>query len=139
MSSLLSKAHEAKVSNAGELVLWGSGTPRREFLHVDDCADALVEIMKRYSDRKHINVGSGEDLEIRELATAIADVVGFEGRIVHDLTKPGGTPRKLMSGEKLKALGWKSRIGLREGLANAYQAFLEEQAGTNAGYSAEPS
>ena len=127
--ALIRKAHEAKMSNAGELVLWGSGAPRREFLHVDDCADALVEIMKRYSDREHINVGSGEDLEIRELATVIADVVGFKGRIFHDLTKPDGTPRKLMSGEKLKALGWKPRIGLREGLANAYQAFLEEQAG----------
>ena len=129
VAALIRKAHEAKVSGAEELVIWGSGTPRREFLHVDDCADALVEIMKRYSEEEHINVGSGEDLQIRELADLITDVVGFKGRIVHDLSKPDGTPRKLMSGEKLKALGWKPRLSLREGLADAYRAFLREQAG----------
>ena len=127
--ALIRKSHEAKVSGAEELVIWGSGTPRREFLHVDDCADALVEILKRYSEEEHINVGSGEDLQIRELADLITDIVGFKGRIVHDLSKPDGTPRKLMSGEKLKALGWKPRLSLREGLADAYRAFLREQAG----------
>lgn len=128
VAALIRKAHEARMTGADELVIWGSGKPRREFLHVDDCADALVEIMKRYSDEEHINVGSGDDLEIRELAGLIADVVGFRGRIVHDLTKPDGTPRKLMSGDKLKALGWKPRLGLRDGLANAYAAFLAEHA-----------
>ncbi|MCL4765389.1 MAG: GDP-L-fucose synthase [Hyphomicrobiaceae bacterium] len=129
VAALIRKAHEAKEKGAGELVIWGSGKPRREFLHVDDCADALVEIMKRYSAEEHINVGSGEDLEIGDLAQLIADVVGFKGRIANDPEKPDGTPRKLMSGDKLKAMGWKPRLGLRDGLANAYAAFLAEHTG----------
>ncbi len=126
--ALIRKAHEAKVRNEPSLMIWGTGTPRREFLHVDDCADALVHVMTRYSEAEHINVGSGEDLPIIELARLICDVVGFEGEIVCDPTKPDGTPRKLMSGEKLRALGWRPRIGLREGLASAYEAFLAEAA-----------
>ena len=121
--ALIRKAHEAKQAGSPTMEIWGSGTPRREFLHVDDCADALVHIMKNYSDDEHINVGSGEDLTIADLARLVAEVVGFKGEIVHDRTKPDGTPRKLMSGDKLKALGWRPRIELRDGLGDAYGAF----------------
>ena len=126
--ALIRKAHEAKLRGDKQMVIWGTGTPRREFLHVDDCADALVLIMTRYSDAEHINVGSGEDLTIAELTRMVCDAVGFNGAIEHDLSKPDGTPRKLMSGDKLRALGWRPRIGLREGLAGAYAAFLEQDA-----------
>ena len=122
--ALIRKAHDAKVSDAPYLTVWGTGTPRREFLHVDDCADALVHIMKVYSAYGHINVGSGSDLTIAELARLVADVVGFRGEIRYDVSKPDGTPRKLMSGDKLAALGWRPRIPLREGLAETYRAFL---------------
>lgn len=124
LPALIRKAHEAKLEGAREMVIWGSGEPRREFLYVDDCADALVHIMKVYSDFEHINVGSGEDIRIIDLARLVAEVVGFEGEIVRDQSKPDGTPRKLMSGEKLKALGWRPRIGLKEGIARSYEAFL---------------
>ena len=127
LPALIRKAHEAKVDGKRELVIWGSGTPRREFMHVNDCADALVHIMKVYSDAGHINVGTGEDLPIIELARLVAGVVGFDGEIVRDPSKPDGTPRKLMSSEKLRALGWRPRIGLREGITNAYMAFLEAE------------
>jgi GDP-L-fucose synthase len=100
--ALLRKAHEAKLSGAESFTIWGTGTPRREFLHVDDCADALVHLMQVYSADEHINVGSGEDLSISELARLVAEVVGFRGAIVHDTSKPDGTPRKLMSGEKVE-------------------------------------
>lgn len=122
--ALLRKAHEAKLRGEQEIVVWGSGTPLREFLHADDCADALVLIMQRYSAQEHINVGSGLDISIADLARLVCEVVGFTGGIRYDTSKPDGTPRKLMSGEKLKQLGWSPRIGLREGLADAYQAFL---------------
>jgi GDP-L-fucose synthase len=122
--ALIRKADEANVRGDNELVIWGTGTPRREFLHVDDCADALVHVMKVYSEPEHINVGSGVDLPIIELARLVAEIVGFKGEIGHDLSKPDGTPRKLMDGEKLRALGWRPRIDLRQGLADAYRAFL---------------
>ena len=122
--ALIRKAHEAKVRNEKTVTVWGSGTPRREFLHVDDCADALVHIMDVYSGDEHINVGSGADLSIAELAQSVAAAVGFTGEIVYDHSKPDGTPRKLMSGEKLRALGWAPRIGLADGLSDAYRAFL---------------
>lgn len=125
--ALIRKAHEAKASGAADLVIWGTGTPRREFLHVDDCADALVLIMKQYSDHEHINVGYGDDLEIGELAKLVAEAVGFRGGIVFDTTKPDGTPRKLMDSAKLRALGWTPSITLREGLKRAYEAFLSEK------------
>src|SRR5262245_33977528 len=115
LPALIRKAHEAKVRGDPEIVIWGTGTPRREFLHVDDCADALVHLLRVYSEPEHINVGSGEDLPILDVAQLICEVVGFEGGIAHDLSKPDGAPRKLMSGNKLKALGWRARIGLREG------------------------
>jgi len=105
-------------------VLWGTGAARREFLHADDCADALVHIMKTYSTAQHINVGCGEDLTILELAQLVAGVTGFEGRIIHDLSKPDGTPRKLMDSSKLKALGWHPSIGLELGIRDTYGWFL---------------
>jgi GDP-L-fucose synthase len=122
--ALLRKAHEARLRGDASFVIWGTGTPRREFLHVDDCADALVHLMQVYSAPEHVNVGSGEDLTIDELARAVADVVGFAGAIEHDRSKPDGTPRKLMSGKKIRALGWRPAITLHEGLADAYRAFL---------------
>lgn len=123
--ALIRKAHEAKIRGDPHFVIWGTGRPRREFLHVNDCADALVHIMKVYSESEHINVGAGKDLTILELARLICEAVGFEGEIHRDLRKPDGTPRKLMSGDKLKSLGWHPRVSLRDGLADAYRAFLE--------------
>lgn len=124
MPALIRKAHEAKISGAPTITVWGTGTPRREFLHADDCADALVFLLKTYSDDEHINVGSGEDVTILELTRLVCDVVGFKGEIVHDLSKPDGTPRKLMSADKLRAMGWSPRIGLRAGLEQTYAWFL---------------
>jgi GDP-L-fucose synthase len=129
LPALIRKAHEAKVRGAGEFVVWGTGTPLREFLHVDDCADALVTVLRRYSDAEPINIGSGKDLTIADLARLVAEAVGFSGEIVMDPSKPDGTPRKLMSGDKLKAIGWRPRIDLRRGIADAYRAFLAESAG----------
>ena len=135
LPALIRKAHEAKMRGEREIVIWGTGTPQREFLHVDDCAEALVHIMKAYSEAAHINVGSGEDLAIIDLARLVAEVVGFKGEIAHDLSKPDGTPRKLMSSEKLRALGWRPRIGLREGIADAYRAFLKDRSASCSGAS----
>jgi GDP-L-fucose synthase len=127
--ALIRKAHEAKVRGDATLTIWGTGTPRREFLHADDCADALVRILKVYSEEEHINVGSGLDLQIAELARLVCEVVGFNGEIVCDRSKPDGTMRKLMSNAKLAALGWHPSISLKEGLADAYKAFLAESEG----------
>ena len=118
--ALIRKAHEAKLTGLDHVTLWGTGTPRREFLFSEDCADALVFILKNYEDFEHINVGSGEDIAILDLMTIIADVVGFEGRIDTDPSKPDGTPRKLMSNEKLARMGWKPATDLREGISRAY-------------------
>ncbi len=126
--ALIRKAHEAKNHRLKELVVWGSGTPRREFLHVDDCADALVHLLKVYSEMEHVNVGSGEDISILELAKIVTDVVGFDGRLVLDMSKPDGTPRKLMSGEKLAALGWKPSQQLKTGILETYQWFVSHVA-----------
>jgi GDP-L-fucose synthase len=125
--ALIRKAHEAKAAGAPSMTIWGTGKPRREFLHVDDCADALVTVMQRYSAAEHINIGSGEDLEVTELARLVCEVVGFSGAIERDLTKPDGTPRKLMSASRLAALGWRPRYSLRDGLADAYRAFLRAE------------
>jgi GDP-L-fucose synthase len=125
LPALIRKAHEAKLAGANELVVWGSGTPRREFLHVDDCADALVRLIQTYSGEEHVNVGSGEDLTIRALAEIVCQAVGFKGEISTDSSKPDGAPRKLMSGEKLKAMGWAPKISLNEGVAATYRWFLE--------------
>jgi len=121
--ALLRKVHEAKRSGAAEIVIWGSGTPRREFLHVDDAASAVVHLMKTYSEAEHVNVGTGEDIAILDLAKLVCDVVGFEGKIATDPSKPDGTPRKLLDVSKLRSTGWRPRYGLRGGLADAYQWF----------------
>ena len=126
--ALMRKAHEARLAGAKELVMWGTGTPRREFLYADDCADALVFLMKNYSGAQHINVGSGEDLEIRELTELVCDVVGFTGEIVADTSKPDGTPRKLMAADKLHGMGWAPKTSLREGLTRTYDWFLANRA-----------
>jgi GDP-L-fucose synthase len=125
MPALIRKAHEAKVKGRPSLTIWGTGSPRREFLHVDDCADACVHVFKTYSADMHLNIGSGDDLSILDLATMVAKIVGFNGNIEHDLTKPDGTPRKLMSADRLRALGWSPRIPLEEGISQAYSAFLK--------------
>jgi GDP-L-fucose synthase len=124
--ALIRKAHEAKVAKAERMTIWGTGTPRREFLHADDCADALVFLMTQFDGYGPVNVGSGTDLTIRELAEMIAAVVGFTGEIDHDLSKPDGTPRKLMSADQLRSLGWQPKVGLREGLAGAYEWYLAD-------------
>lgn len=123
--ALLRKAHEAK--NAGErhLTIWGTGTPRREFLHVDDAADAIVHLLKTYSGDGHVNVGSGKDISILDLAKLVASVVGFEGEIRSDPSKPDGTPRKLMDVSRLFETGWRPKIDLRTGLEDAYRSFCE--------------
>ena len=126
--ALMRKAHEAKMAGSEKMEIWGSGTPRREFLHVDDCADALVYLMKRYSGEEHVNVGSGEDLTILELAKTVAQIVGFDGKIVTNTTRPDGTPRKLMGADKLRALGWQPKINLSRGLADTYQWYTEKYA-----------
>ncbi|WP_370676040.1 GDP-L-fucose synthase family protein [Pleomorphomonas sp. PLEO] len=124
MPALIRKAHEAKLRGDKEITVWGTGKPLREFLHVDDCADACVHLMKVYSDFEHVNVGSGEDISILDLTKLVCKVVGFKGKIVHDLTKPDGTPRKLMGADKIRSLGWKPIIRLEDGIASAYKAFV---------------
>ena len=128
LPALIRKAHESKQAQAPSLTIWGTGTPRREFLHVDDCADACVHLMKGYSAAEHVNVGSGEDITILELAQLVCEIVGFEGSIDRDESKPDGTPRKLMSTDRIRAIGWSPRIGLREGIAETYAWFLEHEA-----------
>jgi GDP-L-fucose synthase len=124
LPALIRKAHEAKANGAKALTVWGSGRPRREFLHADDMADACVYLMEKGLADGLINIGTGEDQTIRELAETVMDVVGFKGDIVFDASKPDGTPRKLMDVSKLTALGWKAKISLRDGIAAAYRDFL---------------
>jgi GDP-L-fucose synthase len=128
LPALIRKAHEAKAEGRPELVIWGSGKPLREFLHVDDCADALVHLMKTYSADGHVNVGSGEEISIADLARLVAEVVGFKGEVVFDPTRPDGTLRKLMSSERLFATGWRPGIGLREGVQASYEWFAGQSA-----------
>jgi GDP-L-fucose synthase len=123
--ALMRKAHDAKLRGEKWLVIWGTGTPRREFLHVDDAADALVHLMTHYSAESHVNVGSGSELTILEIAKLVANVVGFSGEIVSDLSKPDGTPRKLLDTSMLESLGWRPRIGLKEGLVRTYAWFVQ--------------
>ncbi|RPF71442.1 GDP-L-fucose synthase [Aurantiacibacter spongiae] len=124
LPALIRKAHEAKEAKAETVEIWGTGTPRREFLHVDDLADGCVFLLRNYSEEGHVNLGSGRDLPIIDLARIVCEVVGFEGEIVTDPTRPDGTPRKLMSGQLMAEMGWQPTIGLREGIADAYRAFL---------------
>jgi GDP-L-fucose synthase len=125
--AILRKAHDAKAAGASEIVIWGSGTPRREFLYVDDAASASIHLMKTYSGAQHVNVGSGKDVTILELAQLVCEVVGFKGLIKTDASKPDGTPRKLLDVSKLSATGWYPRYNLGEGLADTYQWFMENQ------------
>jgi GDP-L-fucose synthase len=122
--ALIRKAHEAKLTGARELQIWGTGSPRREFLHVDDCADAIVFLAKFYSSESHINVGSGHDISILELAKLICCTIGFGGKIVCGLTNPDGTPRKLMNSEQLYQMGWQPHTTLADGIRSTYEWFL---------------
>ena len=133
LPALLRKFHAAKESGSKEVTVWGSGTPRREFLYVDDLADALCFLMERYDSPEIINVGCGEDVTISELATLIADVVGFRGGLVFDRTKPDGTPRKLLDVGKMTALGWQPRTQLRDGIHATYNWYLENAQQARAG------
>lgn len=126
LAALLRKAHEAKVSSARELAVWGTGKPRREFLHVDDLASACLFLLEKYDSPEIVNVGCGEDLSIRELAESICGVVGFKGDLAWDTTKPDGTPRKLLDVTKLNKLGWRATISLRDGIEQTYQWFLKD-------------
>ena len=125
LPAMIRKFHEAKEAGTREVVIWGTGTPRREFLHVDDLADACVFLMERYDGEEHVNVGTGEDLSIRELAETIRAIVYPEAALTFDTAKPDGMPRKLLDVSRLHALGWRHRIGLREGIRGTYQWFLE--------------
>jgi len=127
LPALIRKFHEAKLVGAKDVVMWGTGTPRREFLHVDDLAEACIHLMQHYSDPEIVNVGTGTDLTIRELAELVKSVIDFSGEIVQDLTKPDGTPQKLLDVSKLERLGWKAKIGLKEGIESTYRWFLENQ------------
>jgi GDP-L-fucose synthase len=128
LAALLRKAHEAKTRKDRKLIVWGSGKPRREFLHVDDLASACLLLLEKYDSPEIINVGCGEDISIRELADLICDVVGFDGELIWDATKPDGTPRKLLDVTKLRALGWKQSIPLRDGIGRTYEWFLANYA-----------
>ena len=121
--ALIRKVHDAKRQNLRTVEIWGTGTPRREFMHVDDCADALVYLVQHYSGEEHVNVGTGIDVTIRELAETIARVVGYTGEFRYDTSKPDGTPRKLLDVSRLAAIGWRARIGFEEGLRSTYAAF----------------
>ncbi|KAI4335506.1 hypothetical protein L6164_014145 [Bauhinia variegata] len=125
LPALMRRFHEAKVNGAKEVVVWGTGSPLREFLHVDDLADACVFLMEEYSGLEHLNVGSGKEVTIKELAELMKEVVGFEGNLVWDTSKPDGTPRKLMDSSKLAELGWKPKISLKNGLVDTYKWYLE--------------
>jgi GDP-L-fucose synthase len=126
LPALLRKFHEANVSQADYVTLWGTGTPRREFLHVDDLADACYFLMQEYNEPGFVNIGTGVDLPILELAQMVQRIVGFEGEIRHDLSKPDGTPRKLMDVSKLHNLGWKASIDLEAGIRSVYESVKDQ-------------
>jgi GDP-L-fucose synthase len=128
LPALIRKFHEARINNEPSVVIWGTGKPRREFMHVRDLAEACYFLMQNYDEAGFLNAGTGEDLEIGELAKLVGRIVGYKGEIVHDLTKPDGTPRKLMDVSKLHALGWKARIGLEEGITMVYDQFKNDHA-----------
>ncbi len=128
LPALIRKFHDAKADGRGEVTIWGTGSPRREFLHVDDLADACLFLMRGYDEPEHINVGTGEDLTIRELAETVREIVHPGARLAFDATKPDGTPKKLLDVSRLHALGWRHRIPLREGIESSYRWFLENRA-----------
>ncbi len=129
LPALLRKVHEAKLAEAPSITLWGTGSPLREFLHVDDLADACIFLLRRYSDEGHVNVGSGSDLSILDLARLICRIAGYEGKIEHDLSKPDGTPRKLMDSGRIVAMGWRPGISLERGIAGVYRSFAAGEEG----------
>ncbi|RKE49591.1 GDP-L-fucose synthase [Sphingobacterium detergens] len=131
LPALIRRFHEAKVNNLDEVVIWGSGTPLREFLFSDDLADACVFLMNSYNEKQFVNIGIGEDLSIKDLAELIKEVIGYTGKISFDTSKPDGTPRKLMDVSKLHALGWKHKTNLREGIKLAYEDFLSKEEATS--------
>ena len=126
LPALLRKFHEAKINNNPSVEIWGTGSPLREFLHVDDLAEACVFLLNNYDEKSFVNVGVGEDISIKDLALLIKDIVGYDGDLVFDTTKPDGTPRKLMSVKRINDLGWKSKISLREGITSVYNLVLKE-------------
>ncbi|MGJ4931668.1 GDP-L-fucose synthase [Bradyrhizobium sp. HKCCYLS2038] len=126
VAALIRRLHEAKLSGAPDVVVWGTGTPRREFLYVDDMADACVHLMKTYSHDELVNIGTGEDITIADFARVVAKAVGYQGRISFDPSRPDGTPRKLLDVSRLARLGWRATTSLEDGIARAYQAFLKE-------------
>lgn len=128
LPALIRKFHEAKLSNASSVMLWGTGSPKREFCHVDDCANACVFLMNHYSDGEIINIGVGEDISIKELGETVRDIVGFQGEIEYDTSKPDGTPRKLVDVTRIHALGWHAKISLQDGIAKTYQWYLDNLA-----------
>jgi GDP-L-fucose synthase len=128
LPALIRKMHEAKENNAPSVEIWGTGTPKREFLYSNDLADACIYLMNNYSDSEFVNIGVGEDISIKELAEKIKEVVGFQGELTFDTSKPDGTPRKLVDVTKLNSLGWKATTSLDQGLKQAYQWFLENEA-----------
>lgn len=125
LPALIRRFHEAKVNGAKEVVVWGSGSPFREFLHVDDLAEATVFLLQNYSAHEHVNMGSGSEVSIKELAEMVKEVVGFQGQLTWDTSKPDGTPRKLIDSSKLANMGWQARIPLKEGLAETYKWYCE--------------
>jgi GDP-L-fucose synthase len=125
LPALMRKAHEAKLRGDKALEIWGTGRPLREFMHVDDCADAIVHLLKHYSDLEHVNIGTGQEIAIGDLAEMVARVVGFTGEIAYDTSKPDGTPRKLIDSSRLLGLGWKPKIALADGIVSTYRWFLE--------------
>lgn len=131
--SLILKAVEAKAQGTAELSVWGTGKPVREFMHVDDCADALVFLLKKYSSVQPINVGTGEEISIGELSRAVCDVVDFTGRLAFDASKPDGAPRKLLDSSRIRHMGWRPRIGLKDGLSQTYQWFLSQRGAASTG------
>lgn len=137
LPALIAKAHAAREERAASLDVWGSGSPRREFLYVDDAADAVVHLMKHYSGEEHVNIGTGIDLPIADLAQLVCDVVGFRGALKFDVSKPDGTPRKLLDVSRLAELGWKPRVSLEEGIERTYRWYLQNAAGARARAHAE--
>jgi GDP-L-fucose synthase len=127
VAALIRRFHEAKVSGAGNVVVWGTGTPRREFLYVDDLADACIHLMRTYSDSELVNIGTGEDITIAEFARVVAAAVGYTGEISFDTSRPDGTPRKLLDVSRLAKLGWRASTSLEEGIQSAYRAYLSER------------
>lgn len=125
MPALIRKFHEAKINNKAEVIMWGTGKPKREFMYVDDLADSLVHLMLNYSEELHVNLGTGEDIEIGELANIIKEVVGYEGEIVNDLSKPDGTPRKLLDVTRLNSTGFRHKVELKEGIEKVYAWYLK--------------